>query len=62
MNVLDDIKRNFNQLRPYEEKYFLRYIPLADQISLSDCRYILRYRVIFVLYLFSCRWRLKFWN
>ena len=32
INAVDDIKPNFNQLRPYEEKYFLRYIPLADQI------------------------------
>ena len=34
MNAVDYIKPNFNQLRPYEEKYFLRYIPLADQIWL----------------------------
>ena len=36
----------------FEEKYFSHYIPLTDQISLSDCQYILRYREICVLELF----------
>ena len=38
----------------FQEKYFLcySYILLIDQISLSDCLYFLRLRVICVLQLF----------
>ena len=36
----------------FEEKYFSGYILLADQISLSDCLYILKYWETCVLQLF----------
>ena len=44
-------------LNEISNSYFLRYIPLTDQISLSDCLYILRYCAIYVLHLFPSRWR-----
>ena len=36
----------------FEEKYLFTYILLADQNSLSDCLYVMRHWVIFVMQLF----------
>ena len=50
----------------FEEKYFLCYIPLTDQILLSDCFYFLKYWTICVLQLFTPPWwrhkRHNVWN
>ena len=38
----------------FQEKCFSCYILLTDQISLSDCLYVFRYRAICVLQNFCC--------
>ena len=45
------------------KKYFLYYVLLTDQISLSDCLYFLIYRQYVSCYYFlSSLWRHKFWK